>query len=648
MPQPFSTRALIAGAALCLTASPALTTAQAQLRIVSWNPNGGPRPGADVVLEAIGDDNVNGIARPIDILFLQEQSAAENFAYAALLNDIYNTDRYEIGFFVGATTFAGTGGASTVYNSETVDLISQTQAIGASSSGAPRAPVENRFRPLGYDAAADAYAYNSHYKAGTGGSNEARRLIEATAIRALSDTRGQGTHAIYLGDFNMRSSFEGAYQELLSPGPGQAFDPLNRPGNWNNNSSFADIHTQSPASGGGGLTTGGVDDRFDFQLTTAEVLDGEGFDLIPGSYRAFGNDGQSFNQAINVDRFGREYPLNVLDALATAGDHLPVVVDYQIPAIQSVALDTAPTLVLAGTPVALDVSVSNAAPVATANGADELDYSVTTTGDVSGAFLNQTDNATGGANTHAVNLDTATTGAKSGAVNVNSTSQAVQNGNFSENVDFTVVNSAQGSFDAGTVQDTLVIDFGVLGQTPGGSASETFDVFNLGGAFTAGLDLLSFAPGVSGPFSSLGSFADLAAGGSQSLQINLDLSNTGTFSTSFTLDLADHAGVFGAADLADLTVQVLATVGDPILVGDANDDGVVDLLDFDILSDNFNSTVIGGVGDGDFNGDGQVNLLDFALLADNFGASAPSTVPEPASAALLALAAPALIRRRRA
>ncbi|MEM9295022.1 MAG: dockerin type I domain-containing protein [Planctomycetota bacterium] len=639
----FTPRTLLAAALSATVASPAL----AQLRIVSWNPNGGPRPGADTVLEAIGDDTVNGIAQPIDILFLQEQNAFENFQYAELLNDIYNTDRYEIGFFVGATTSSGTGGVSTVYNTETVELISQTQATGASSSGAPRAPVENRFRPLGYDAAADVYAYNSHYKAGTSGSDQARRLTEATAIRALSDSRGQGTHAIYLGDFNMRASTEAAYQELLSSGNGQAFDPLNSPGNWNNNFSFRFIHTQSPAQSGAGLTTGGVDDRFDFQLTSAEVLDGEGFDLIPGSYRAFGNDGQSFNTAINVDRVGREYPLFVLDALATAGDHLPVVVDYQLPASQDVSVDPIPTQVIVGANVNVGVQVLNDAPTNNINGADELDFTVSTTGDATGGFSGSA-NAASAAVNGSVSLNTASAGAKSGAINANTTSQGARNSAVSTPIAYTVLNSAQGSFDAAIVDNTLVIDFGTIPQNPGGTASESFTLFNLPGAFTAGLDLLGASSANPGPFSAdFTTLANLAAGASQSLGFNLDLTNAGTFSSTFTLDLADHAAILGANDLPDLTVQLLATVGDPVLLGDANDDGVVDLLDFDILASNFNTNTANGASDGDFNGDGTVDLLDFDILAQNFGATSPSTVPEPASAALLTLAVPALLRRRR-
>ncbi|MEM6750558.1 MAG: family 10 glycosylhydrolase [Planctomycetota bacterium] len=86
----------------------------------------------------------------------------------------------------------------------------------------------------------------------------------------------------------------------------------------------------------------------------------------------------------------------------------------------------------------------------------------------------------------------------------------------------------------------------------------------------------------------------------------------------------------------------------PINPADFNSDGVVDLLDFDILAQNYNT--IGGRSVGDANGDGVVALLDFDILAQNFGAGSPAvaSVPEPASAALLGLPALLAMRRRRA
>ncbi|MEM6748859.1 MAG: dockerin type I domain-containing protein [Planctomycetota bacterium] len=94
-----------------------------------------------------------------------------------------------------------------------------------------------------------------------------------------------------------------------------------------------------------------------------------------------------------------------------------------------------------------------------------------------------------------------------------------------------------------------------------------------------------------------------------------------------------------------LVEYVLASVALP---GDANSDGVVDLLDFDVLAQNFGSSTGNGAADGDFNGDGAVDLLDFDILAQNFGATSPGSVPEPASLGLIALGGAALLRRRRA
>ena len=99
------------------------------------------------------------------------------------------------------------------------------------------------------------------------------------------------------GDFNLYHSSEASYQLLLSTNPnpvGQLFDPINMPGDWTQNPSFAAIDTQSPRTQSfGGGATGGMDDRFDFILVSAALMDTAGTYAMPETYHAFGNDGEA-------------------------------------------------------------------------------------------------------------------------------------------------------------------------------------------------------------------------------------------------------------------------------------------------------------------------------------------------------------------
>ncbi|MEM7682332.1 MAG: sulfatase-like hydrolase/transferase [Planctomycetota bacterium] len=80
--------------------------------------------------------------------------------------------------------------------------------------------------------------------------------------------------------------------------------------------------------------------------------------------------------------------------------------------------------------------------------------------------------------------------------------------------------------------------------------------------------------------------------------------------------------------------------------GDANLDGVVDLLDFDVLAQRFGDGAVHGALQADHNGDGTVDLLDFDVLAANFGVTNSGVVPEPATAVMLGLLGVAMRRCR--
>lgn len=87
------------------------------------------------------------------------------------------------------------------------------------------------------------------------------------------------------------------------------------------------------------------------------------------------------------------------------------------------------------------------------------------------------------------------------------------------------------------------------------------------------------------------------------------------------------------------------------LPGDANGDGKVDLMDFNILKANF-GTSDATLSQGDFNGDATVDLTDFNTLKANFGTMATAAVPEPAGfllagAAFFLMAAVRLVKNVR-
>ncbi|MBC7784627.1 MAG: hypothetical protein H7144_12385 [Burkholderiales bacterium] len=322
----------------------------AQLRVVSLNASNtgastsAPRADMSSILSAIGaaesDDpllpGASGITRPIDILCLQESrsSATTGVAYAALMNQIYSTDRYAAGTLDGATSGAGT--QVVVYNTEAVTLQAMAAVGTVTATGSPRQALRYTFRPNGFISdAADLVIYNTHFKAGSATSDRSRRNVEAGDIRADADTFGGGRNLIYLGDFNVARDTEPMYATLSAAGTAKAIDPIRAPGTWSDAAAFKPIHTQSPwdpalaAQTGFNGTAGGMDDRYDFQLISQAVDAGtSGLQYAVNSYNAFGNNGTHAQDApINS---GAGADARVLNALAGILDHLPIVADYNL------------------------------------------------------------------------------------------------------------------------------------------------------------------------------------------------------------------------------------------------------------------------------------------------------------------------------
>lgn len=168
-----------------------------------------------------------------------------------------------------------------------------------------------------------------HLKAGSASADLADRAAQTQLLRAVLDGRPQGRHLFVCGDLNTYRSTEVGYQNLVSGGTNFLRDPLNLPGNWTTNSSFAAIHTQSPRTSGStdcGVT-GGLDDRFDHIIVSQNVMTGTNLlQYNTNSYKAIGNDGNHYNQSILAGS-NSQYPDSVVRALYYSSDHLPVKMD---------------------------------------------------------------------------------------------------------------------------------------------------------------------------------------------------------------------------------------------------------------------------------------------------------------------------------
>ena len=136
------------------------------------------------------------------------------------------------------------------------------------------------------------------------------------------------------GDLNLYTQSEPAFQELIDPTNNITFvDPANRIGSWSNNLVYLDVFTQSTRTQTGlGGAIGGFDDRFDFIMTSENMLSNPDLFYVSDSYQVYGNNGNTncYNQAINSSNCsGALFNATIRDALHDMSDHLPVTAEFQ-------------------------------------------------------------------------------------------------------------------------------------------------------------------------------------------------------------------------------------------------------------------------------------------------------------------------------
>jgi len=247
-----------------------------------------------------------------DILVMQE---IENNAGVMLMLQTINEDNNE---YANAEFYDGYDTDNALfYKIEKVTLISQDviptdlREIGeyTLSSGS------NLFR-----------IYSCHLKAGATNDNEQDRLEEVTILRNHLNQFPDEEEFIICGDMNFYTNEELAYQKFMAEEEvniGRCEDTTDQVGEWHDNPDYAEIHTQSPRSG----SNGGMDDRFDFVITSFGINNSSGIEYVENSLTPFGNDGLHFNMGIND---GTNYVVSgeIADALVSASDHIPVYADF--------------------------------------------------------------------------------------------------------------------------------------------------------------------------------------------------------------------------------------------------------------------------------------------------------------------------------
>lgn len=466
------------------------------------------------------------------------------------------------------------GGDNAMYYRAGKVTVLQSLTIQTESAGGIRDWTYHQARLAGYaSTAAELHIFIAHLSSGGGAS---QRQIEAQVYRNWVEANlAAGANIICCGDFNLENSTEGAwtiFTQSQGANRGRLRDPVDRVGNWSS-SSFADVHTQSPyiasapsCASGCGYSGGGMDDRFDFLLTSDPLHDGSTMDYIAGSYRTYGNDGLHWDKGINEPPAIPEGQ-TIADALACASDHLPVVMEViappLLPAISPISFGS----VLVGGTAERTLVVQNAAPVPGLTLRYVLGIPSGFTGPPPQLF---DEPAGGGGNSHVLAMLTATSGSKVGTLVINNNSPDAPARNVT--LFGQVLKHAVPSLQAGAEVTSEAMDFGT--HPAGVFTDGTTSIYNFGfGSLQAPLEVYALQITGNSRFGVPAFTPTVVTSTPAQFTIHFDSAGAplGLYDAVLTFSTRDDQTLPGAIELSPLTINLSAVVG---ILGDFDGDGV--------------------------------------------------------------------------
>ncbi|GAB1307396.1 hypothetical protein KH5_00790 [Urechidicola sp. KH5] len=175
----------------------------------------------------------------------------------------------------------------------------------------------------------------AHFKSSTGSTNKAIRLDMAEVFTNVINTLSSDCYVLFAGDFNLYTSTEDAYHEILDDANNIVMvdpeNPTKASQSWNNNATYQGIHTQATRvnqqySNG---AYSGMDDRFDFIFVSENLTSSGDLQYSANTYSAYGNNKNCYNRDVKDVSCTGTYSQDIRNTLFDMSDHLPVVLELE-------------------------------------------------------------------------------------------------------------------------------------------------------------------------------------------------------------------------------------------------------------------------------------------------------------------------------